>query len=152
MLSNLNCGRYTTMDECSEPMNTDGFQYEVLYNNDRVVQTLEVEKARRYAAPSGSSDSSSSESSESEDSSESSDDAEDSSVGSSGDGSSDSGVSDRSGRRGGHQHRDSTRRRRASVKDLELPTYVPSPSVSVLMWIDRIDLRLKEARESGRGR
>ncbi|OWY91840.1 LOW QUALITY PROTEIN: hypothetical protein PHMEG_00039415 [Phytophthora megakarya] len=30
--------------------------------------------------------------------------------------------------------------------DLELPTYVPSPSVSVSTWIDRIDLILKGAR------
>ncbi|OWY97167.1 LOW QUALITY PROTEIN: hypothetical protein PHMEG_00032369 [Phytophthora megakarya] len=30
--------------------------------------------------------------------------------------------------------------------DLELPTYVPSPSVSVSTWIDRIDLTLEGAR------
>ncbi|OWY95504.1 hypothetical protein PHMEG_00034478 [Phytophthora megakarya] len=35
--------------------------------------------------------------------------------------------------------------RRKNVKDLELPTFVPSPKVSVSTWIDRVDLALKEA-------
>ncbi|GMF19388.1 unnamed protein product [Phytophthora fragariaefolia] len=40
----------------------------------------------------------------------------------------------------------------SSVKDLELPTFTPSPKVSVSTWIDRVDLALKDAEESGRGR
>ncbi|KAE8881667.1 hypothetical protein PF005_g1736 [Phytophthora fragariae] len=41
---------------------------------------------------------------------------------------------------------------RRSVKDLELPTFTPSPKVSVSTWIDRIDLALKGAAKSGRGK
>lgn len=41
--------------------------------------------------------------------------------------------------------------RRRSVKDLELPTFTPSPKVSVSTWIDRVDLALRGAKESGRG-
>jgi hypothetical protein len=40
---------------------------------------------------------------------------------------------------------------RKSVKDLELPTFTPSPRVSVSTWIDRVDLALKGDEESGRG-
>ncbi|ETP36094.1 hypothetical protein F442_15887 [Phytophthora nicotianae P10297] len=59
-------------------------------------------------------------------------------------------------RRGRHarnvQHEERRRQpRRKSVKDLELPTFTPSPKVSVSTWIDRVDLALKEAAESGRG-
>ncbi|POM62689.1 Gag-pol fusion protein [Phytophthora palmivora] len=43
------------------------------------------------------------------------------------------------------------RLRRKSVKDLELPTFTPSPKVPVSTWIDRVDLALKGAAESGRG-
>ncbi|GMF36741.1 unnamed protein product [Phytophthora fragariaefolia] len=42
--------------------------------------------------------------------------------------------------------------RRNSVKDLELPTFPPSPKVYVSTWIDRVDLALKGAEESGRGK
>ncbi|KAE9356739.1 hypothetical protein PR003_g2153 [Phytophthora rubi] len=42
--------------------------------------------------------------------------------------------------------------RRKSVKDLELPTFTPSPKVSVSTWIDRVDLTLQGAVEPGRGR
>jgi hypothetical protein len=41
--------------------------------------------------------------------------------------------------------------RRRSVKDLELPAFTPSPKVSVATWIDRVDLALRGAEESGRG-
>ncbi|ETP05179.1 hypothetical protein F441_18173 [Phytophthora nicotianae CJ01A1] len=59
-------------------------------------------------------------------------------------------------RRGRHarnvQHEERRRQpRRKSVKDLELPTFTPSPKVSVSTWIDRVDLALKGAAESGRG-
>lgn len=37
------------------------------------------------------------------------------------------------------------------MKDLELPTFTPSPKVSVSTWIDRVDLALRGAKESGRG-
>ncbi|KAE9293030.1 hypothetical protein PF008_g24911 [Phytophthora fragariae] len=47
---------------------------------------------------------------------------------------------------------DARQPRRKSVKDLELPTYTPSPKVSVSTWIDRVDLALKGAEESGRGK
>ncbi|ETP03657.1 hypothetical protein F441_19409 [Phytophthora nicotianae CJ01A1] len=49
-----------------------------------------------------------------------------------------------------HERRKQSRKR--SVKDLELPTYTPSPKVSVSTWIDRVDLALKGAAESGRGK
>lgn len=60
---------------------------------------------------------------------------------------------DRYGRRVRHgRHRHHRRRlRRRSVRDLELPTFTPSPKVSVSTWIDRVDLALKGAREAGRG-
>ncbi|KAE9303041.1 hypothetical protein PF008_g22327 [Phytophthora fragariae] len=41
---------------------------------------------------------------------------------------------------------------RRSVKDLELPAFTPSPKVSVSTWIDRVDLALKGAAKSGRGK
>jgi hypothetical protein len=44
------------------------------------------------------------------------------------------------------------RARRTNIKDLELPTFTPSPKVSVSTWIDRVDLALEGARSSGRGR
>lgn len=47
---------------------------------------------------------------------------------------------------------DSKKQRRRSIKDLELPNYSPSPSSSVSVWIDRVDLALKGAKRSGRGR
>jgi hypothetical protein len=43
------------------------------------------------------------------------------------------------------------RGRRPNIKDLELPTFSPSPKVSVSTWIDRVDLALEGARSSGRG-
>lgn len=43
------------------------------------------------------------------------------------------------------------RRQRRSVKDLELPTYSPSPNASVSVWIDRVELVMEGARRSGRG-
>ncbi|KAK1938999.1 hypothetical protein P3T76_009074 [Phytophthora citrophthora] len=46
------------------------------------------------------------------------------------------------------------RRRRATqrgIKDLELPVFTPEAGISVSTWIDRIDLALEGARESGRG-
>ncbi|KAE9323311.1 hypothetical protein PF008_g17394 [Phytophthora fragariae] len=108
---------------------------------------------------------------ESSSESESSDDSEDSfEYGSSGSESSDEDSSDDSdgrrghGRRGRHgrrrreRHREHGRRRherrsrRKNVKDLELPTFTPSPKVSVSTWINRVDLALKGAEESGRGK
>ncbi|GMF44401.1 unnamed protein product [Phytophthora fragariaefolia] len=50
--------------------------------------------------------------------------------------------------RGRHIHHG----RRANIKDLELPTFTPSPKVSVSTWIDRVDLALEGARSSGCGR
>ncbi|KAE8970439.1 hypothetical protein PR002_g27116 [Phytophthora rubi] len=41
---------------------------------------------------------------------------------------------------------------RRSVKDLELPTFTPSPKVSVSTWIDQVDFALKGAAKSGRGK
>ncbi|OWY93052.1 LOW QUALITY PROTEIN: hypothetical protein PHMEG_00037690 [Phytophthora megakarya] len=38
-----------------------------------------------------------------------------------------------------------------NVKDLDIPTYVPSPDASVSTWIERVDLMLKGAEETGRG-
>ncbi|KAE8879327.1 hypothetical protein PF003_g36567 [Phytophthora fragariae] len=100
----------------------------------------------------GSSSSSSDSSEESvDDSSSSSDDAESSS-------SSSSSADDeaefhrRQGERERRRHHNRHEPvRRQNVKDLELPTYVPSPEVSVSTWIDRIDLILTGAEESGRG-
>lgn len=40
---------------------------------------------------------------------------------------------------------------RRSVKDLELPSYSPSPNASVSVWIDRVELVMEGARRSGRG-
>ncbi|GMF45699.1 unnamed protein product [Phytophthora fragariaefolia] len=58
-------------------------------------------------------------------------------------------------RRGRHERRHRERIRisaKKSVKDLELPTFAPSPKMSVSTWIDRVDLALKGAEESGRGK
>ncbi|KAE9096153.1 hypothetical protein PF005_g24485 [Phytophthora fragariae] len=51
-----------------------------------------------------------------------------------------------------HRNRREQRPKRKSVKDLELPTFTPSPKISVSTWIDRVDLALKGAEESGRGK
>ncbi|OWY99283.1 hypothetical protein PHMEG_00029740 [Phytophthora megakarya] len=42
-------------------------------------------------------------------------------------------------------------RRAKNIKDLELPSFTPTPRASVSTWVDRIDLALKGVRESGRG-
>ncbi|GMF56250.1 unnamed protein product [Phytophthora fragariaefolia] len=58
-------------------------------------------------------------------------------------------------RRGRHERRHRERKRistKRSVKDHELPTFAPSPKMSVSTWIDRVDLALKGAEESGRGK
>jgi hypothetical protein len=55
------------------------------------------------------------------------------------------------GRRGRQGRRGAEQPRRRSVKDLELPSFTPSPKVSVATWIDRVDLALRGAKESGRG-
>ncbi|KAK1930172.1 hypothetical protein P3T76_014405 [Phytophthora citrophthora] len=52
----------------------------------------------------------------------------------------------RSEERGGRH-----KRRAKNIKDLELPSFTPTPRASVSTWVDRIDLALKGARESGRG-
>ncbi|KAE9268116.1 hypothetical protein PF001_g29788 [Phytophthora fragariae] len=74
----------------------------------------------------------------------------------SGDGSDEGGRGQsRRGARREHRRRRERRERqprRKSVKDLELPTFTPSPKVSVSTWIDRVDLALKGAEESGRGK
>ncbi|KAE9107067.1 hypothetical protein PF005_g21439 [Phytophthora fragariae] len=44
------------------------------------------------------------------------------------------------------------RPRRKNVKDLDLPTFTPSPDMPVSTWIDRVDLALKGAEMSGRGK
>jgi hypothetical protein len=54
-------------------------------------------------------------------------------------------------RQGRQPRRDGEQPRRKSVKDLELPSFTPSPKVSVAPWIDRVDLALRGAEESGRG-
>lgn len=101
-------------------------------------------------SPSSSESSSEEESSSSDDSS----DAEDEDLNSS----SESERSHRGGRRDRRDRHDRRRSReldeqprRKSVKELELPTFTPSPKVSVSTWIDRVDLALKGAEESGRG-
>ncbi|GMF43335.1 unnamed protein product [Phytophthora fragariaefolia] len=132
-----------------------------------------VRRAARRGDPSPSDDSSSS--SESEASSEgrggrsrrternpssesSEDDGSESDVGRSGAESDD----EYSRRRQGHRQREQRHGRRSarsearvprrkSVKDLELPTFSPSPKVSVSTWIDRVDLALKGAAVAGRG-
>ncbi|KAE9290699.1 hypothetical protein PR003_g25221, partial [Phytophthora rubi] len=73
----------------------------------------------------------------------------------------DSGDDDSSGSDGGGDTRRPTparsrrdereRSRRRNLKDLELPTFTPSPNVLVSTWIDRVDLTLKGAAQSGRG-
>ncbi|KAE9056248.1 hypothetical protein PF010_g31836, partial [Phytophthora fragariae] len=74
----------------------------------------------------------------------------------SGDGSDEGGRGrSRRGARREHRRRRERRERqprRKSVKDLELPTFTPSPKVSVSTWIDRVDLALKGAEGSGRGK
>lgn len=41
--------------------------------------------------------------------------------------------------------------RRRAIRDLELPTFLPSPMVSVSTWIARVDFALQGARLSGSG-
>ncbi|GMF25499.1 unnamed protein product [Phytophthora fragariaefolia] len=60
----------------------------------------------------------------------------------------------RRGRRGHHEKRSRRHEkqpRRKNVKDLELPMFAPSPKVSVGAWIERVELALQGAKESGRG-
>ncbi|OWZ05966.1 hypothetical protein PHMEG_00021849 [Phytophthora megakarya] len=101
--------------------------------------------------PSSSSESSSDESSDDGGSSSSNSSTSDESE-SSNDGDESSG-SDRGQRRHRRDRRGIRRHQpRMSLKDLKLPTYMPSPSASVSTWIDRVDLALEGAAESGRGR
>ncbi|KAE9008013.1 hypothetical protein PR001_g16814 [Phytophthora rubi] len=67
--------------------------------------------------------------------------------------SNDSSSSESSASSGGRRRRGARgkRPRRRSVKDLELPTYTPSPATPVSTWIERVDLALRGAKESGRG-
>lgn len=37
------------------------------------------------------------------------------------------------------------------MKELKLPAFTPSPKVSVSTWVDRVEIVLKGAEESGRG-
>ncbi|KAG6611633.1 uncharacterized protein IUM83_13823 [Phytophthora cinnamomi] len=85
-------------------------------------------------------------SSNDDDSSSSSDSDDDSSAG-----------NDDGGRRGRRQpvtmpgDRDFQRNRRRTIRDLDLPTFLPTPQTSVTTWIARVDLALEGARLSGRG-
>ncbi|EGZ18339.1 hypothetical protein PHYSODRAFT_559252 [Phytophthora sojae] len=47
--------------------------------------------------------------------------------------------------------RDFHRNRRRAIRDLDLPTFLPTPQTSVTTWIARVDLALEGARLSGRG-
>ncbi|EGZ21245.1 hypothetical protein PHYSODRAFT_285574, partial [Phytophthora sojae] len=47
--------------------------------------------------------------------------------------------------------RDFHRNRRRAIRDLDLPTFLPTPLTSVTTWIARVDLALEGARLSGRG-
>ncbi|OWZ12035.1 hypothetical protein PHMEG_00014863 [Phytophthora megakarya] len=85
----------------------------------------------------GGSSPSSHDSSNSDDSSESSEDVRD--------------AHGHGRERHGRQGRRVSRRRNPSIKDLEIPTYVPSPTNAVSTWIDKVDLALQGAAESGRG-
>jgi hypothetical protein len=73
----------------------------------------------------------------------------------SGSGSADTSTDDEDRRATCSSRAERRRRRRgrlSNIKDLELPTFTPSPKVSVSTWIDRVDLALEGARSSGRGR
>ncbi|KAE9338661.1 hypothetical protein PR003_g11396 [Phytophthora rubi] len=84
---------------------------------------------------------------------DSSDDADSSDSSSDGDSDSDGGG----GRRGRRQpvprpgDDDFHRNRRRTIRDLDLPTFLPTPQTSVTTWIARVDLALEGARLSGRG-
>ncbi|KAG6613805.1 uncharacterized protein IUM83_19587 [Phytophthora cinnamomi] len=109
--------------------------------------------ARTTRAAAGPPDDEGSESSESSEDRPSSDDDVSDDDGDGGNDSSDDeprGRRDRRERRGRRERRHESVKR--SVKDLELPTFTPSPTVSVSTWIDRVDLALKGAEESGRGK
>ncbi|GMF45420.1 unnamed protein product [Phytophthora fragariaefolia] len=47
--------------------------------------------------------------------------------------------------------RDFHRNRRRTIRDLDLPTLLPTPQTSVTTWIARVNLALEGARLSGRG-
>ncbi|EGZ27787.1 hypothetical protein PHYSODRAFT_321522 [Phytophthora sojae] len=47
--------------------------------------------------------------------------------------------------------RDFHRNRRRVIRDLDLPTFLPTPQTSVTTWIACVDLALEGARQSGRG-
>ncbi|GMF47242.1 unnamed protein product [Phytophthora fragariaefolia] len=55
-------------------------------------------------------------------------------------------------RRDSRRRRRDGRPRRKNVKDLDLPTFTPSPDIPVSTWIDRVDLALKGAALSGHGK
>ncbi|KAE9038086.1 hypothetical protein PR001_g8116 [Phytophthora rubi] len=80
---------------------------------------------------------------------------DDDSSDSSSDGDSDS--DDGGGRRGRRQpvtrpgDDDFHHNRRRTIRDLDLPTFLPTPQTSVTTWIARVDLALEGARLSGRG-
>ncbi|EGZ11516.1 hypothetical protein PHYSODRAFT_250699 [Phytophthora sojae] len=69
----------------------------------------------------------------------------------------DSDGNDGGGRRGRRQlmtrpgDGDFHRNRRRTIRDWDLPTFLPTPQTSVTTWIARVDLALEGARLSGRG-
>ncbi|KAE9052466.1 hypothetical protein PR001_g470 [Phytophthora rubi] len=68
---------------------------------------------------------------------------------------SEGGREPRQRRQHGHEQRERGHERflkKKHVKDLELPTFTPLPKVSVSTWIDRVDLAMRGAAESGRGK
>ncbi|ETM30633.1 hypothetical protein L914_21691, partial [Phytophthora nicotianae] len=107
-----------------------------------------VQYAREDGSPGDTPPDSSDDGHDDDDPDESGDDGANAVASSSSEGDSES--DDGRERRG--QRRRERRNRRKNVKDLELPTFIPSPKVSVSTWIDRVDLALKGAEESGRGR
>ncbi|ETM99549.1 hypothetical protein PPTG_24406 [Phytophthora nicotianae INRA-310] len=146
----------------SPPAATRGVQAAVDDGQDQATEGDRVQ--RGLPAPDGSDDSDSSDNSDGSDSSDEwsatshRDHSRESSSSDDGD------SSDDEPRRHGRQRRQRGRRvvtiradrprrqrRRKSIKDLELATFKPSPTVSVSTWIAKVDLALEGARVSGRG-
>ncbi|KAG6623661.1 uncharacterized protein IUM83_01809 [Phytophthora cinnamomi] len=93
-----------------------------------------------------------------DDSRDDGDEDDDNEYSSSSDGDDDSDASNDGGDRCGLRQpatlqgdRDFQRIRRRTIRDLDLPTFLPTPQTSVMTWIARVDLALQGARLSGRG-
>ncbi|GMF48302.1 unnamed protein product [Phytophthora fragariaefolia] len=144
MVGNLQPPTHTRATTQGNDEERRGRRLDLTTRTEDVRRSREQRRRRRSPSPGGSSSSSSrsEESSSGESEASRSDESDESSESDEQD---DVRCDSRRRRRDG-------RPRRKNVKDLDLPTFTPSPDMPVSTWIDRVDLALKGAELSGHGK